>query len=361
MKKIPAEKPSIAGRVGACRTVLALLLFCGIASSVIADQKPSSAGRLGARGLVVLVSPLQFGVDVYLNMTRVGAINAARDIGAAVRIFESTDPETRSENIRAALAYGATLVIAPGPEFVDMVPDFAEDHRDVKFLMIEDCAARLAPNVFCMTLRTHEAGFLTGVEAALTSRTGRIGAIAPVDYPAARRFTDSFAAGARHVRKDVIVHPPLWIGGDNPWSDPLRAQSQAAVMLGDRVDRILATVAAGNGGVYKKVRSTSGALAIGLDVNECPMAPGFILDSAVRHIDRIIERAARGIASGNQPNNVSYGLKEGVVNLTSLEAGAASSQCVIAQDPQLVARVAAVRDAIASGELHVADPAGVMQ
>ena len=326
---------------------LAILLLCAIAPTAF------------ARGLVVLVSPLPFGVDVYLNMTRVGTQQAARDIGAAVRIFESTDPETRSENIRSALNYGATLIIAPGPEFVDMVPDFAEDFPGVKFLMIEDCAARLAPNVYCVTLRTHEAGFLTGVEAALTSRTGRVGAIAPVDYPAARRLTDSFAAGARYIRRDIIVHPTLWIGGDNPWSDPLRAQSQAAVMLGDGVDRILATVAAGNGGIYKRVRGTPGAMAIGLDVNECPSAPGHILDSAVRHIDQIIARAVHDIAAGKQPNNVSYGLKERVVNMTSLEEGAASSQCVIAGDPQLLARLAAVRDAIASGQLNVPDPAGV--
>ncbi len=317
------------------------------------------AARAG--GLVILVSPLPFGVDVYLNMTRVGALEAAHDIGAEVRIFESTDPETRSENIRAALNYGATLVIAPGPEFVDMVPDFAEDHPNVRFLMVEDCAARLAPNVYCVMLRTHEAGFLAGVEAALTSRTDRIGTIAPVDYPAARRFTDSFAAGARYVRPDVVVHPTLWIGGDNPWSDPLRAQSQAAVMLGDGVDRILATVAAGNGGIFKLVGGVPGAMAIGLDVNQCPDAPGHILDSAVRHVDQLIERAVRGIASGRQPNSVSYGLKEGVVNLTSLEPGAAASQCVAAHDPQLLARLRVVRDAIASGHLHVTDPAGIME
>jgi basic membrane protein A len=102
-------------------------------------------------------------------------------------------------------------------------------------------------------------------------------------------------------------------------------------------------------------------MAIGLDVNECPDAPGHILDSAVRHIDQVIERVVGGIAAGKQPNSVSYGLKEGVVNMTSLEEGAASSQCLIAQDPALLARIAAVRDAIVTGRLHVPDPAGIMR
>jgi basic membrane protein A len=319
-----------------------------------------AAGSAPAAEQVILISPLPFGVDVYLNMTRRGTLDGGHAIGAKVRIFESSDPETRSENIRAAINYGATLIVAPGPEFIDMVPDFAEDFPAVQFLMVEDCPAKLRPNVYCVQLRTYEAGFLAGVEAGLTTRSGKVGTLAPVDYPEAHRFTDTFADGARYARPAVQVHPTLWIGGDNPWSDPLRAHAQAAVMLSDGVDRVLATVAAGNGGVYKVVANTPGTLAIGLDVNECPDAPGHILDSAVRHVDLVIARAIAGIAARTQPGTVSYGLKDGAVNLTALEAGAAASQCVAATDPAVTAAVAAVRDKIVSGQLVIADPAGII-
>jgi basic membrane protein A len=158
----------------------------------------------------------------------------------------------------------------------------------------------------------------------------------------------------------VQVHPTLWIGGDNPWSDPLRAQSQAAVMVSDGVDRVLATVAAGNGGIYKVVANTPGALATGLDVNQCPDAPGHILDSAVRHVDLVIARAIAGIAARTQPATVSYGLKDGAVNLTALEAGAAASHCVAATEPAVLTAVAAVRDKIVAGQLVIPDPAGII-
>ena len=328
------------------RSILAFALFCW-GSAYAADE-------------VILISPLPFGVDVYLNMTRLGTVGGGRAIGAKVRIFESSDPETRSENIRAAINYGATIIVAPGPEFLDMVPDFAEDYPAVQFLMVEDCPAKLRANVYCVQLRTYEAGFLAGVEAGLSTRTGKVGTIAPVDYPEAHRFTDPFANGARYARPAVNVHPTLWIGGDNPWSDPLRAQSQTAVMLSDGVDRVLATVAAGNGGVYKVVANTPGALATGLDVNECPDAPGHILDSAVRHVDLVIARAIAGIAARTQPGTVSYGLKDGAVNLTALEANAPASRCVAATEPAIIAAVAAVRDKIVSGQLVIADPAGII-
>lgn len=329
-------------------------LITWVAAAVLAVGSARGADQ------VILISPLPFGVDVYLNMTRRGALDGGHAIGARVRIFESSDPETRSENIRAALNYGATIIVAPGPEFLDMVPDFAEDFPAVRFLMVEDCPARLRSNVYCVQLRTYEAGFLAGVEAGLTTRSGKVGTLAPVDYPEAHRFTDTFAAGARYARPGVSVHPTLWIGGDNPWSDPLRAQAQAAAMVGDGVDRLLATVAAGNGGVYKVVTNTPGALATGLDVNECPDAPGHILDSAVRHVDVVIARAIAGIAARTQPGTVSYGLKEGAVNLTALEANPAASQCVAAAEPAVMAAVAAVRDKIVAGQLVIADPAGII-
>jgi basic membrane protein A len=310
---------------------------------------------------VILVSPLPFGVDVYLKMTRLGTLAGARETASDVKIFESSDPETRSENIRAALNYGATIIIAPGPEFIDIVPDFAEDNPKVKFLMIEDCPRKLTANIYCVQLRVYEAGFLAGVEAGLTSKSGRIGTIAPVDYPEMHRFIDTFADGARYARPDIEIHPTLWIGGDNPWSDPLRAQSQAAAMLGDGADRILATVAAGNPAVYKLVAGTPGALATGLDVNECPDAPGHIMDSAVRHIDRVIVRAIHGLVAGTQPSLISYGLKEGAVNMTGLEDGADRSQCVVATMPDILEKVGEARDRIVAGEIVIKDPAGIIQ
>lgn len=318
-------------------------------------------GPAVAADKVILVSPLPFGVDVYLKMTRVGTIKGAEEAGVPYKIFESSDPETRNENIRAAINYGATIIVAVGPEFIDIVPDFAEDNPNIKFLMVEDCPANLGANVYCVLLRVYEAGFLAGVEAGLTSTSGKVGTIGPVDYPEAHRFTDTFADGARYVRPDIVVHPTLWVGGDNPWSDPLRAQSQAAAMMSDGVDRILATAAAGNPAIYKLVARTPGALASGLDVNECPDAPGHILDSAVRHVDLVIERGIVGLVAGTQKQLISYGLKDGAVNVTGLEEGAEQSQCTVVDRPDVLKKVAEVRDRITSGQLVIKDPAGIIQ
>lgn len=302
------------------------------------------------------VSPLPFGVDVYLKMVRTGVERAGRNLAMPTRIYESTDPETRSENVRAAVREGATMIVVTGFEFADIVPDVADDNPQIKFLMVDECPTESIPNVYCVLFKEYEANFLAGYEAALSSPGGRVGALASSDIPYMHRYSDAFAAGARLARPSIVVARTLWVGGDSPFSDPVRAQSQAATMLSQNVDRLLAATSAGNGGVFKEVAATPGALALGVDINQCPEASGHVLDSAVKHVDLATTQMIEAIAHGTAPNRAALGLKEGAVGLTSLEPGASSSGCVVAGQPDIVARVAAIRDEIVAGRLVVADP-----
>ncbi len=50
-------------------------------------------------------------------MVRAGAEQAGRALRMSTRVFESTDPETRAEDIRAAIRGGAKIVVVTGLEF----------------------------------------------------------------------------------------------------------------------------------------------------------------------------------------------------------------------------------------------------
>jgi len=49
------------------------------------------------------------------------------------------------------------------------------------------------------------------------------------------------------------------------------------------------------------------------------------------------------------------------VNVTGLEDGAEHSQCTVVDQPEVLKKVAEVRDLIASGQLVIKDPAGIIQ
>ena len=253
-----------------------------------------------AEPLIVYVSPNPIGVNDFLKLGKAGTERVAKALGGEAKIFESSDPTTQRQNLEAAAKAGAKVVVAIGFEFNDMLPEVAAAIPHVKFLQVDSCPFdKMKPNIYCSVFREYEASFLTGAEAALTSKTGKVGAIGALDIPFLHRYTDGFIAGAKHVKPDVKVSPTLWVGGNNPFSDPARGQQRAAAMVADNADRVLAAGAGSNGGIFKAMEDLAGAAAFGVDVNQCPQAPGVIMDNVEKKTDVAVELAVKGIVAGS--------------------------------------------------------------
>ncbi|HWJ75706.1 MAG TPA: BMP family ABC transporter substrate-binding protein [Kaistia sp.] len=305
--------------------------------------------------LVVFVSPNPIGVNDFLKLAKAGTEKAAAALGGTAKAYESTDPTTIRQNLEAA-AKEAGVVVAVGFEFNDVLPEVAKANPETKFLLVDSCPQTLAPNIYCSVFREYEATFLAGAEAGLTSKTGKVGAIGALDIPFLHRYTDPFLAGAKHVKPDIQTAETLWIGGNNPFSDPARGQQRAAVLVSDDVDRVMAAGAGSNGGIFKGLGDLDGAAAFGVDVNQCKQAPGAVMDNVEKRTDVVIEKGVAGIAKGDQPQVAALGLAEGGMTLTGLEDGVAESGCLIAEYPDAIAKVKALRDEIVAGTLKVDDP-----
>jgi basic membrane protein A and related proteins len=329
-------------------TRLAGLAVAGFfASAALADDKP----------LFIYVSPNPIGVNDFLKLGKIGTERVAKALGADAKTYESSDPTTQRQNLEAAAKAGAKVVIAIGFEFNDMLPEVATAYPNVKFLQIDNCPFdKMKPNIFCSVFREYEASFLTGAEAALTSKVGKVGAISALDIPFLHRYTDGFIEGAKHVKPDIKISPTLWVGGNNPFSDPARGQERAAAMLADGADRILAAGAGSNGGIFKALQDAPGANAFGVDANQCPQAPGMVMDNVLKKTDVAVELAVKGIMAGSQQPITTLGLKEGGMALVAFDADVKDSKCTIADYPDAIAKVKALRDQIANGDLKIADP-----
>src|ERR1700752_2429537 len=182
-----------------------------------------------------------------------------------------------------------------------MLPETAAEYPSVKFFQIDSCPfAALKPNIYCSVFREYEASFLTGAEAALTTKTGKVGAISALDIPFLHRYTDGFIAGAKQVKTDIKISPTLWVGGNNPFSNPARGQERGVAMLAAGAHRILAAGAGSNGGIFKAFQVSPDAYAFGVDVNQCPKAPGVVMDNVEKKTDVAAQLAIKGISAGTQ-------------------------------------------------------------
>jgi basic membrane protein A len=332
--------------------------FAGAAICLLSSVLATEAYAQAAHPLVIYVSG-PIGVNSFLKQGWQGAQLAAKELGGTARLFESPDPTTRRHNVEAAAKAGADVVVTITYDFDDILPEIAAAYPAIKFLQVDSCPKDLKPNITCVGFREYEVNFLAGAEAALTTKTGKIGAIGALDIPFIHRWTDSFADGAKYVKPDVQVLPTLWVGGDNPFSDPARGQQRAVSLLSDGADRIMAAASASNKGIFDALPDVPGANAFGVDVNECPTSAGNILDNVEKRTDVAVHTTAVAVVKGTAQQQTSLGLAEGGLDLTGLQPGLAESKCEIVKYPDIIEKVRALKSDIVGGKVVVRDPVAV--
>jgi basic membrane protein A len=324
-----------------------------IATLTITAACPLSA-QAQAPVIIYVSGPL--GVNPFLRQGWDGAQKAASELGVQARNFESSDPTQHRQNLEAAAKSGAKVVVSITYEFNDILPEIAAKYPDTKFVHIDSCPAKLSENITCVTFREYEASFLAGAEAALTSGTGKVGAIAALDIPFLHRYTDAFAEGARYAKPDIEIASPLYVGGDRAFSDPARGQQRATSMFSDGVDRVLTAASGSDGGVFNAAGDFPGAMGIGVDINECPSAPGIVLDNVEKRTDVAVYKSVVAAIKGEGVQQTSLGVGEGALTLTGLEASAAGSQCEIVKYPEVIEKLRAIRSDIVAGKIVIKDP-----
>lgn len=332
-----------------------------VAAAVLATAAcNASAGRQTAPASsatsFVLVTPNPVGVNDFLKLSVAGMDTAAKAHGGTTKTYESSDPASIQQNMAAAVRDKPTVIVAVGFNFADVLAEQAERNPSQQFLLVDSCTEKKLPNVTCATFREYEASYLAGAEAGLLTKTGKVGAVVVLDSPQFHRFSDPFGEGAHKTRPDVAFNQ-LFIGGQNPFNDPARAKELAGTLAGGGVDQIMgAASAAGNLGVFEAAKA-AGVQAYGVDANQCPAGPGHVTDNVIKRTDVAIADGVTAILDGKGGGTRAYGLAENGVGLTGLLPDVATSQCVIAQHPDVIEKVRALRDDIVAGKLTVRDPA----
>jgi basic membrane protein A len=304
---------------------------------------------------LILITPEPVGVNPFLQLAVDGVEQAADEAGGEARIFESQDPTNIQQQMDAAIADAPDVLAVVGFEFADSVAAAATANPEQQFLFVDACTPEEFDNVTCAVFREHEGVYLAGVEAGLLSQSGKVGAVVALDTPQIRRFSDPFGAGAQSVKPDVAF-TPLYVGGSSPFNDPARAKEQALTLAAQGADYVMAAAAAGNLGVFDAAKAGS-FKAFGVDVNQCPGAPGLVVDNVIKEVDVVTADSIAKILDGEGGGLVSYGLEEEGVTLTGLQDDVADSGCLIAEHQDVIDQVKTVRDQIVSGEVTVDDPA----
>ncbi|MEV5981632.1 BMP family ABC transporter substrate-binding protein [Streptomyces sp. NPDC052114] len=334
-------------------TVGAVLLATGCNAAA----KGGDADKGGNGKAFTLVTPDPVAQNEFLKLAVAGVKAAAKEQGGSQKVFQSSDNDSRQQNVASAVDAAPDVIALVGFEFADIVAQQAEAHPKQQFLLVDACTKKTYKNVTCAVFREHEAVFLAGAEAGLLTKSKKVGAVDVLDTPQFRRYSEPFAAGAKKVTPGARSRT-LFVGGQSPFNDAARAKDQAATLGSGGVDQVMAAAAGGNTGVFQAAKS-KGFQAYGVDANQCLGSPGVVVDNVLKKTDVAVEKGIAQILDGKGGTTVSYGLKEGGMSLTGLEPGLADSKCLIAKpaNKDVLRRVEELRDDIVAGKLTVDDPA----
>ncbi len=248
----------------------------------------------------------------------VGAMRAARELGARVRFIEPGEGSDREAGLRLLAAEGMDLVVGVGFIFTDDLTQLAQEYPGVRFagvdlaIATDDAGRPILPpaNLVALKFREEQGSFLVGAIAALAGKSKKVGFIGGMDIPLIHKFEAGYRAGVKHVCPDCEVIAQYAGVTPEAFANPGKGKELALSQYQRGVNVIFHASGSTGLGVFEAARRTN-KLAIGVDADQWNEAPGHVLTSMVKGVDAAVLDATRRVQQGTFQGGVrSFGLAE---------------------------------------------------
>ncbi len=271
-----------------------------------------------------------------------GAERWKKETGKPYLEYEIQNVAQREQAARRFAERGADPIVGIGFPQASSIEAVARNFPQRRFAIIDNVVD--LPNVQSFVFREHEGAFLTGLLAALASKTGKLGFVGGQDVPLVRKVLCGYEQGARHANPRVQVVSAMTGTTNAAWTDPARGAELTRAQAAQGVDIVFAAAGSTGLGVLQAAKDL-GILGIGVDSNQNGLHPGSILTSLLKRTDVAVYEAFKGV----KPGTTVLGLKEGALDLAYDEHNARLVT------PEMRRRVEAAKADIIAGRITVVD------
>ena len=241
------------------------------------------------------------GAERFKKETRVGYLEA-----------QITSDAQGEQVLRSMARKEVDLVVSIGFSMTNAVATVSREFPKVKFMIIDDEVK--GDNVNSVKFKEQEGSYLVGVAAALASKSHKVGFVGGMDIPLIRAFGCGYAQGAKAIDSKTEVTQNMVGTTPAAWSDPAKGGELARAQFDRGVDVVFAA-AGGSGMGALQAAKDKNKLGIGVDSNQNPLFPGFILTSMLKRVDNAVYDGFMSIKNGTWKAGLSEkGLKEGGVD-----------------------------------------------
>lgn len=294
----------------------------------------------------------------------VEAFGEANGIDVEYYLPSDDNDEERQTLIRNAINDGANTVVCVGYLYGPALAWASEEYPDVNFIGVDMTAADIGTetvpsNVYCITYKEEQAGYLAGYAAVKDGFT-ELGFLGGMAVPAVIRYGYGFVQGADAAAQEMgtNIHINYWYGGAFSGDANITAKMESWYSGGTQV------VFACGGGIYTSAVEAAvkyDGKVIGVDVDQSYVgAQGMedgkydynpFLTSAMKGLNQGVTDALDHILNGTWSSiagtNGLYGLQEGdYIGLPTAESSWGFSTFTVEEYETL-------REKIRSGEITI--------
>ncbi|MCX5513123.1 BMP family ABC transporter substrate-binding protein [Kaistia algarum] len=252
-----------------------------------------------------------------------GLKKAEKDLGVKVKLIDTgnraLDYEEQFNNVAKDGSYD--LVFVMGWELVDALQKTAAAYPNTKFVFIDGVLD--SKTIIYANFAQNQGSFMAGALAAMMAEKGSaieglgdgkaIGFVGGRDIPVIRDFLGGYEAGAKAAAPDVRVDS-VFAG---TFDDPAKGSELTMALYGQGAD-IVYNVAGPTGEGVMQASAAAEKYSIGVDVDQCAIAPGHVMASMLKKADIAVYSLVKDVVDGKEiaPGSVhTYDLASGGVEL----------------------------------------------
>ena len=186
--------------------VLTLLAFTGCGTNTNTNKTAETPTQTPAAKIrIALVLPATVD-DLAWGQSMVEGLKAVQKTMGADKIEVATSeklssPVDAGAAIRQYASQGYDIILAHGSQYQSVLMDIAKDYPKTTFAY--GSGFTTAPNIFAYDPQAQEGGYLLGMLAAMTTKTGTVGIVGPMESGDAVTFNSGIQQGVAKGKADV--------------------------------------------------------------------------------------------------------------------------------------------------------------
>jgi basic membrane protein A len=220
--------------------------------------------------------------------------------------FLYVEPQGEGADREAALRQMATdpdigLVIGVGLLFSEDITAIATEFPDKKFVCIDYISKPGVPipnNLQGIVFEEKKGSYLAGALAGMVTKTKMVGFIGGMESNIIKKFETGFIEGVHSVNPDVkVISGYIGMTG-SAFANPSKGKELALGQYGRGADIIYQAAGASGLGVIEAARESK-KLVICTDRDQESEAPGFVLSSMTKAVDRAVLKTVENVLDGS--------------------------------------------------------------